>query len=362
MPFRTLRFVWRHIQMVSIEVLDDCKPSGIFYGGRAGKKVGVLIDGQPWILKFPRPGRELSGKHVPSYTSSPVAEWLGSHIYESLGIPAHETRLGYREGRVVCACRDFTWPDSRLFEFSQIKTAMNDEQDGFASPPSDGSALYLSDVLATISQVPVLRETSGVIERFWDMFVVDALIKNPDRNNGNWGLLLDGNGTYSLAPVYDCGSALFAKRTDSVTAGRMADENAPEEDAFSNNLSCYLLEGADGNPHRIRPFEYLSETNDPDALAAVKRIAERLDLDEIDELIDSLPREFRGRKVMGAEAAESHKTLLRKRFNEGILPVASRQKEAEGPVSARQALAGLGEVRISQRAMGRRNPGLDAER
>lgn len=348
--------------MVPIDDFDSCEPSGLYYGGRAGKKVGVLIDGQPWILKFPRPGRELTGRHVPSYTSSPVAEWLGSHIYEALGIPAHETRLGYREGHVVCACRDFTWPNSRLFEFSQIKTAMSDEQAGFASPPSDGAALYLSDVLATISQVPVLRETPGVIERFWDMFVVDALIKNPDRNNGNWGLLLDGSGRYSLAPVYDCGSALFAKRTDSVTIRRMTDRNALEEDAFSNNLSCYLLEGEDGNAHRIRPFEYLAKTTDLDALAAVRRVADRLDLDEMDALIDSLPREFKGRKVMGDEAAESHKALLRMRFREGILPVASRQLTAEGPVSARKVLDGLGETPIAQHGLGRRNAEFDVRR
>ena len=49
----------------------------------------------------------------------------------------------------------------------------------------------LGDVLSAISLSPLLRSTNGVTERFWDMFVVDAFIKNPNRNNGNWGLLLD---------------------------------------------------------------------------------------------------------------------------------------------------------------------------
>lgn len=307
---------------MAIEVFDDCPRSGIYYGGRAGKKEGVLIDGEPWILKYPRPGRELKGAHVPSYTSSPVAEWLGSHIYQSLGIDAHQTRLGYRNGHIVCACKDFTWSDKRLFEFAQIKTDMNDDQDGFSSPPSDGQSLYFSDVLATISQVEVLRETPGVLDRFWDMFVVDALIKNPDRNNGNWGLLFHSDMTYSLAPVYDCGSSLFAKRTDSVSERRLDDQRALEEDAFSDYLSCYLMRDEEGNAHRIKPFDYLAASRDSDVVAAVERVASRLDLRVIDALVDSIPQEFRGRTVLGRAAASSHKRLLRKRFEEGILPIA----------------------------------------
>ena len=42
-----------------------------------------------------------------------------------------------------------------------------------------------------------------MLERFWDMFVVDAFIKNPGRSNGNWGVLMDASFSYELAPVYD---------------------------------------------------------------------------------------------------------------------------------------------------------------
>jgi len=43
-----------------------------------------------------------------SYTTSPLSEYLGSKIYEALGIPVHETVLGIRKNKVVVACRDFT--------------------------------------------------------------------------------------------------------------------------------------------------------------------------------------------------------------------------------------------------------------
>lgn len=124
--------------MVEIADLRDCAPSGLFYGGRAGQKEGILIEGEPWIAKYPRTTRDLMGKHLPSYTSSPVSEYLGSHIYELLGIPVHETMLGYRAGKIVCACRDFTFPNARLFEFKEIKNALSDDDAGFSSAPSDG--------------------------------------------------------------------------------------------------------------------------------------------------------------------------------------------------------------------------------
>ena len=113
--------------MIEIADLRDCPPSGRLYGGRAGRKEGILIDGEPWLAKYPRSTRDLRGRGLPSYTSSPLSEYLGSHIYALLGIPTHETRLGYRDGKIVCACRDFTSPGVVLYEFSKVKTTMDDD-------------------------------------------------------------------------------------------------------------------------------------------------------------------------------------------------------------------------------------------
>lgn len=42
------------------------------------------------------------------------------------------------------------------------------------------------------------------------MFIVDALLGNFDRHNGNWGILIDEQKqTAEIAPVYDCGSCLY---------------------------------------------------------------------------------------------------------------------------------------------------------
>ncbi|WP_302389706.1 HipA domain-containing protein [Eggerthella sinensis] len=306
---------------MKIADLRNCPPSGLFYGGRAGQKEGILVDGVPWIAKYPRTTRDLQGKHLPLYTSSPVSEYLGAHIYASLGVPVHETMLGYRNGKIVCACRDFTFPDKRLFEFKDIKNALSDDDGGFDSAPSDGESVFLGDVLATIETSDLLRAVPGVLDRFWDMFVVDAFIKNPDRNNGNWGVLMDSSLSYELAPVYDLGSALFSKRGDSLVERRMQDEVDIEQDAFGTNVSCYRLPVGGGRGVAIHPFAYMAETDNPDLDAAIDRFLRAVDMDEIDAIIDDVPGEAYGRAIISEAARESHKLLLRRRIDEGLAPL-----------------------------------------
>ena len=311
-------------EVVRIRDINSCPPSGRFYGGCAGRKLGILVDGEPWIAKYPRPGRELTGHHARRHPTSPVAEWLGSHIYQACGIPAHETMLAWHGGQVVCACKDFTGNDLRLIEFEKFKTTLSDELEGFGSSPSDGSVTFLSDVLATIQLVPALASDPAVLARFWDMFVVDALIKNPDRNNGNWGML-SGAGGLSLAPVYDNGSSLFSKRSASLTDARLDDQRSEREDAFGTNVSCYRLMCDDEPAGRaIHPFAYMMESENPDLAAAVERARASVDLAAIGELIDAVPSEAYGRSLMTTPQRKAHKRLIGLRYHEGIVAASER--------------------------------------
>lgn len=320
--------------------LRDCAESNRFYGGRAGRKVGIVIDGEPWIAKFPRTTKDLKGKHLPSYTSSPVSEYIGSHIYASLGIPAHETMLGYFQGKIVCACKDFCYPDKELYEFRELKNSTPDDSTGFSGTPSDGEAIFLSDVLASIEIVGVLRSTPGVLDRFWDMFVVDAFIKNPDRNNGNWGLLKTKGGGFELAPVYDCGSGLFSKRSASFARERLGDPRLIEQDAFGTNVSCYRLATEDDPRGKaIHPFDYMMKSDNHDLAAAIIRFANRIDMDAIGAIVDSVPEEAFGTIIMDEGARESHKVLLRTRYEEGILPALEHASGIASSPAARYNMA-----------------------
>ena len=206
-----------------------------------------------------------------------------------------------------------------------LKNSLSDDEEEFSSAPSDGESIYLPDVLSAIELSPVLRSIPGVRERFWDMFVIDAFIKNPNRNNGDWDVLYLPDGTYELASVYDNGSSLFNKRSASLATRRLDSPDELEQDAFGANVSCYRLPSIN-NPKGIpiHPFSYMESTHNPDLDAAVVRFAERVDLAAIDELIDSIPEEAYGIILMPDPVRTSHKTLLRKRYEEGILPVYRR--------------------------------------
>lgn len=55
--------------------LDNIQP----YGGNAGFKKGVTIDGINWIIKFPQETSTFSNVDI-SFTTAPLSEYIGSHI------------------------------------------------------------------------------------------------------------------------------------------------------------------------------------------------------------------------------------------------------------------------------------------
>ena len=97
------------------------------YGGNSGGKEGVLIKGEPWIIKYPKKGGRLNNVEDLLYSTTQVSEYIGSHIYEILGYPVHKTLLGIKNKQVVVACKDFCGKDTRLIEFRQLKNTYNKE-------------------------------------------------------------------------------------------------------------------------------------------------------------------------------------------------------------------------------------------
>lgn len=156
-----------------------------------------------------------------------------------VGISAQETLLGtYTNGRtkLVCACKDFTSAGVRLFDFCSIKNSVLDSGSG-------GTGTELSDVLFTIEQQAFI-DPVVVICRFWQMFVVDALLGNFDRHNGNWGFLVNEmTGEAKLAPVFDCASCLLPQADDSIMRLCLSDEREMNARIFSFPTSMLKVDG-----------------------------------------------------------------------------------------------------------------------
>lgn len=285
---------------------SNAEPSGLYYGGHAGRKVGVLVDGAPYLLKFPESTREFSHDRLASYTTSHISEWLGSHVYESLGIPVHETHLGLYNGTLVCACKDFTFPGKRLIEFLMIRNSMDDgHSSGFEQAPSTGSGVVLTDILETIAESPALHDVPGVLARFWDMFIVDTFIGNADRNNANWGLLADSKGT-ALAPVYDNGNSFFNRKRHSEVERQAQRGEDLAKDAMGSARSIYLTR----ERHHVSPFKVMAEGSSPECTAALERFLDHVDLTEIDKLIDSIPETAYGSPILPDAVRELYRRTL----------------------------------------------------
>lgn len=249
------------------------------YNGANGKKIAVEYDGVPYMLKFPP-----SGDTKPtslSYTNSCLSEHIASSIFNVLGIPAQETILGiYRVGeaeKVVCACKDFTTGGKQLLDFCSIKNTILDSD-------SNGSGTELTDILETIEKQQFV-DPAQLLAHFWNVFVADALLGNFDRHNGNWGFLYDPVArTSEIAPVFDCGSCLLPQADEKIMQEVLAHQEAMHARVFQFPTSAIKL-----HDRKINYYDFLTKTEDQNCSAAVKRIHDRIDLDQINAFLDGIP-------------------------------------------------------------------------
>lgn len=290
-----------------------------YYGGKSGSKYAIQIDGERWMVKFPENTKQFSGKHIPSYTMSPLSEYIGSQIYDSLGIPVHNTMLGYRDGKIVVACKDFD-PMHNLVEYGQIKNSLTEIDADLNSSSSSQQGESIQDVLTVIKLAPVFLKTEGVLERFWDMFVVDAFIRNGDRNNSNWGIFINADGSGKLAPVYDNGNSFFNKRNPSVAERRLKNLDEIRQDAIGTGVSFFT----DDNGKNIHPFRYIESMENEDCMKAVMRFVKKLDMKRVHTIIDDLPEKAFGLEIITEAQKEHLKAVFKVMLDESILPIVQK--------------------------------------
>ena len=249
---------------------------GRAYSGANGKKIAIEYQGKQYMLKFPP-----SGANKPtelSYTNSCLSEHLGSSIFNLFGIEAQHTMLGtFRlsgKEKIVCACEDFTADGSSLYDFCSIKNTIIDSE-------HEGNGTELEDLLETIEKQQFV-DPLVLLEHFWNMFIVDALLGNFDRHNGNWGFLYDpGKKTARIAPVFDCGSCLLPQADSTVMEKVLSDPDEMNARIYRFPTSAIHLGG-----RKINYYDFLCSRKDPDCSRALRRMLERIDLQKIFSLIE----------------------------------------------------------------------------
>lgn len=201
------------------------------YAGRAGDKRGIIYNNENWFLKFPKSTLGMDHINDLSYVTSPISEYIGSHIYEILGYDVHKTILGYcfdgKRTKIVCACKDFIIDDSNetLIQY----TALRNDADNDLSDHNDNSyrsTLSLSEIEFQLKNNTILKTLKDSEKRFWDCVVVDLIINNNDRNEDNWGVIkFKDTNTYQLAPIYDNGNSFYSKNDEGKILHILSDKN-----------------------------------------------------------------------------------------------------------------------------------------
>lgn len=230
------------------------------------------------MLKFPP--HSAKNRNM-SYSNSCFSEYLGCRIYESIGIPVQKTLLGIYTvkelEKIVVACGDFTEPGITLQDFASLKNQMIDSE-------RNGYGTELSDILLTFEEQTAIDQ-KALTERFWDMFIVDALIGNWDRHNGNWGFLYNAHtDQMELAPVYDCGSSLYPQADEKIMETVLTDENELNFRIFEIPTSAIMVNGK-----KIKYFDFISSLQNEDCNRALKRIVPRIDMTKIHAVIEDTP-------------------------------------------------------------------------
>ena len=258
------------------------------------KKKTLIKNNKRYLVKFPDPIREKNKKI--SYINNAYSEYVGSNIFRICGFDVQNTILGiYKyngKEKIVCACEDFTDDKHILYEFESLTLSSN---------PDKKIETEISDIMDVIEENNKLINIEDTKNKFWDMFIIDSLIGNTDRHNGNWGFILDKeNNNISFSPIYDCGSCLNPILEDDELKELSINE---VKNLAINCHSCLKVDNK-----RINYINYLKDMNNKACNEAILRCFDNIKIDEINNFIDGI-------EVISDVRRDFYKDIINIRYN-----------------------------------------------
>ena len=233
------------------------------------KKFGVRVDDSVWILKF-------QYKDDLGCRFNHISEHIGSSIFNMLGVEAQHTELGTYKGQEVVACRNFI-PEGTVF------VPFNDVGESTLETDKERFQYSYQDICAMLAANRKITDIDSVTERFWDIYIIDALLGNFDRHGGNWGFLKSDD-RYRTAPVFDNDSCLFPQMTDENAMEKIiSSKELTEERVFRFPTSQIKLDGRKSSYHDV-----ISSLRFPECNNALVRIYPRVDMNRIRELVNGI--------------------------------------------------------------------------
>jgi len=263
-----------------------------FFSG-AEQKHEIIINGFRYIMKYQKNSEiGLLYNHV--------SEYIGSNVFSILGIPVQHTLLGTYQGKNVVLLKNFCEEDEELVHFNDVgESTLEQDKEMYQYSYEDIQQMLIDNSKST--------DVSETVERFWDMFIVDALNGNFDRHGGNWGFLKRNN-QYRMAPVYDNGSCMYPRlNTDKQLKIIMGSKEEIDNRIFRFPTSQVKIDGRKSSYYEVIHSLKYRECNE-----ALLRIVKRMDLDKIFTMIDSVEGITEVRKYF-------YKTMYKQRYEKILL-------------------------------------------
>jgi hypothetical protein len=279
-----------------MELVDftSCEEKINIYKGSEKKKT-LIYNGKRYLVKFPDPLRE-KNKDI-SYINNAFSEYIGSKIFKLIGFETQEVLLGkYNfsdKEKIVCACEDFTSENIKLYEFENLTISNNVDKK---------IETEVSDIIEVLKANSKFIDCQDTIKMFWKVFIVDALIGNTDRHNGNWGFIQNNDEDLKFAPIYDCGSCLNPLLDDNDIL-KYLNNKTEMKNLILNTYSC-LKE----NNKKINYISYITSLKNSECNNALLDIFEKINLDEIYQMIDDID-------VINVNRRKFYKILIGARYN-----------------------------------------------
>lgn len=222
-----------------------------------------------------------------------------------MGFDVQNTILGkyvYKENAIiVCGCEDFTDEDNILYEFENLVLSTN---------PNKKIETDLEDIIEVIKENKTIN-TEETISKFWDMFVIDAIIGNTDRHNGNWGFILNKKtNIIKFSPIYDCGSCLNPLLDD------IEIEKINETEIKYLATNCYSC--IKENNEKINYMLYIKNIKNNELNKAICRMFKKIDINKINVFIDEIENMSIIRKNFYKKLIEIRYKIIKDTYNKLI--------------------------------------------
>ena len=306
--------------MIKIENFDNAITSGLTYGGHSGSKKGIIFNNERWFLKYPKSTRSMNVVGM-SYTTSPVSEFIGSQIYRLLDFDTHETKLGIANNKVVVACKDFLNSNETILDYNSLKNDYNEnierEIENLSSSSKHHSGTDIDELLIIMDNNQYFKDIPSLKKHFWDMFIVDAFINNNDRNDNNWGLIVNHNTkTYRVAPIYDNGAAFYSKSSNERIDNILHDEFKMKQVVYDSCVSSFVK-----NDKVINPLKYIEKMENDECNQALLRVFPKINLEKIKAIFDDIPEEYNGLQILSNEQKDLYYKSLKYKYERVLKPV-----------------------------------------